>query len=448
MNATPNTDAVVDFILSSGERAMPPEVLDAALLCVVDWFGVALGAHGQEPIGILKRVVQGWGTQGGAQILLGGTATAAAAALVNGTMAHCLDFDDTHVRSIAHLSGPIFAAALAVGGECGATPNEILRAFSTGFEIGGRLGSGNFGIAINGRHMHSTGVFGCLGAAAASSVLYGLNDLGVRRAMGLAATQVAGLTGSFGSPAKPFHAGKAGMNGVLAAQMAREGYHASMEVLEQGGGLDRALVQDGSVQIHMFDFDGRWEITRNTYKPYASCLLTHPIIDAARQLGDRLAGMVVSKVVIRVNPLAIQLAGKSEPGTPFEGKFSLAFCAALGLTGRTVTQTDFTYEAISDPALRDLMSRTELVPVSDMDVRAGSLELVTASGATLSANTTMARGNPERPMSWDDMHVKFISLVSPVLEDRAEPLFALLRQFNKQDDLTSVLRLVESGVST
>jgi len=265
--------------------------------------------------------------------------------------------------------------------------------------------------------------------------------------MGLAATQVAGLTGSFGSPAKPFHAGKAGMNGVLAAQMARGGFHAGMDVLEPGGGLDRALVQDAAVQVHELDFAEGWEITRNTYKPYASCLLTHPIIDAARQLRGVCDESEIQKVLICVNPLAIQLAGKPEPATPFEGKFSLAFCAALALTGRAVSQTDFSDETIADPRLRGLMNKAELVPLADMAVTSGTLTLVTEGGATHSVNTPMARGNPEHPMSWEELREKFVSLASPAIGQRSEPLFASLQRFNEHDDLSAVLGLIKSGVS-
>src|SRR5690606_23178069 len=122
------------------------------------------------------------------------------------------------------------------------------------------LGKGGLGVAVDARHIHSTGVFGRLGAAAAAAVLYRLDEPGIRHAMGLAATQVAGLTGSFGTPGKPFHAGKAGMNGVLAAQLAREGFQGGMRLLENSGGLDLALVQDGSAQTQALDFSDGWEI--------------------------------------------------------------------------------------------------------------------------------------------------------------------------------------------
>lgn len=440
--AVSNADAIADFALDMRSRALPDEIRQAARFCVVDWFGVAIGAHELAPARAIRRVVESWGATGNAQLLLGGKTTPIAAALVNGTMAHCLDFDDTHVGSIAHLSGPTWAATFAVGTHIGATPEQMLNAFVAGFEVGGRLGGGGFGVGANERHIHATGVFGCLSAAVAAANMYGLDTLGVKRAVGLAATQVGGLTGSFGTPAKPFHAGKAGMNGVLSAQMAGEGFNAALDLVEPGGGLDRALVQDKAFRIQILDFAEGWEIVRNTFKPYASCLLTHPVIDAAKVLRAKLEGRTITKIRVLVHPLSIQLAGKSAPTTPFEGKFSLAFCTALAISGQTATQDDFNDAAMGNPALQALIRNVELVPVPAMALTAADLELVLENGETLRAHTPLALGNPGRPMSWHDMEGKFLSLTTPVLGGRAQALFGRLKEFDREPDLAAILKLI------
>ena len=100
----------------------------------------------------------------------------------------------------------------------------------------------------------------------------GVDEAGIRNALGAAATQGAGLTGSFGTMAKPFHAGKAAMNGVLAAELAKEGFDAAETLIEPQGGFGQAFIQDGTISPQLLDFDGSMEITRNTLKPYASCL--------------------------------------------------------------------------------------------------------------------------------------------------------------------------------
>ncbi|GIK81413.1 MAG: MmgE/PrpD family protein [Pseudorhodoplanes sp.] len=433
-----NADAVTSFSQSLMRRELPNDVVDAARFAIVDWFGVAIGAADQQPVQALKRAVEKWQSRGRAQILLAGQAAAAPAALVNGMMAHCLDFDDTHVRSIAHLSGPIFAASFAAGGDAGASPTAIFRAFVAGFEVGGRVGGGGFGVAINERHIHSTGVCGCIGAAVAAGLLYGLDAEKMKRAVGLAATQVAGLTGSFGTPGKPFHAGKAAINGVLAAQMAGEGFEAGLDLIEPGSGLDRALVQDKSVRIHDFDFNEGWEITRNTFKPYASCLLTHPVIDAGRRISGDVDLAAISQIKVRVHPLAIQLAGKPDPQTPFEGKFSLAFCIALALAGRGLTQLDFTPQTVGDETVRATVRKVALEPVATMDKTAGEIEVTFADGRCRVETTTLALGNPGNPMSWQDLERKFLSLTEPMIGREARPLFEKLARFDSQPELPRI----------
>ena len=426
-----NIDKVADFSLSMMQRPLPDDIVDAGRFCVADWYGAAIGAYDQAPVAALKRTVAAWQTRGASPVLLGQSSSAIAAALVNGTMAHMLDFDDTHVGSISHLSGPAFAAAYAAGTERNRTPEEILRAFIAGFEVGGRIGGNGMGVATNERHFHATGIYGCFGAAIAAALLYDLDASRLKHAIGLAATQAAGLTGSFGTPAKPFHAGKAAMNGILAAQMAREGYPASNEMLESGGPLDRALVQDGSVKIGRFDPDGPWEITRNTFKPYAACLLTHPIIDAGRTMHAKVDLATVKDIRLRVHPLAIQLAGIPQASTPFEGKFSLAFCAVLSLAGKRLNQTDFNADNLNDPIHRQAIGRVTLEPVPSMAKTAGEMEVTLADGRKLTEQTPLALGNPGRPMTWGDLAAKFESLTEPAIGNNAKPLFGLLKGFDR-----------------
>lgn len=441
MNTRPNItniDAIASFVADADYAKFPAAVLDAGRFCLVDWFGVALGAANEPAIKAIKRVVQGWNAIGKAPMLLDGESSPAAAALVNGTMAHCLDFDDTHVGSIAHLSGPIWATAFAVGSHLGASPRDILTAFIVGFEVGGRLGSGGLGVAINERNIHSTGVFGCIGAATTASVLYGLDSNQLKNAIGLACTQAAGLTGSFGTPAKPFHAGKAAFNGVLAAEMAREGYDGATGLVEVDGGLARALVQDRAVSVSPLDFSEGWEITRNTLKPYASCLLTHPVIDAARELHQRRGSREIVQIDIHVEPMCIQLAGIPNPQTPFEGKFSVAFCSALALEGRIPSQTEFNAANLEHQAIRQLVDRVELIPEKQMAKTAATVEIALADGTRETCHVPLARGNPGRPMSWDDMKDKFSSLVLPVFAEQQARIFETLRGFDSLPDLAAI----------
>lgn len=428
---TPNAEAAGRFIASAKRQNFPAEVVDAARMCLVDTVGVALGAK-DEPAGQVARKVAGnWGSKGNAQIMLGGKAAAAPAALVNGTMGHCLDYDDTHVGAVAHLSNPTWNATLAMGLHLGAGERDMLAAFIAGFETGARLGNNGLGQVINLRGFHSTGVFGCLASATAASVLLGLDEDGVRNALGAAATQTGGLVGSFGTMAKPFHAGKAAMNGILAAELAAEGFVAAQDMIEPEGPLATSLVQDRAMPLQRLDLAAEWELTRNTFKPYSCCLLTHPVVDSARKVSDRIKGRDVAEIVIQVGSPAVHLAGKPAPTTGLEGKFSTAYCAALGLTGHKATAGDFDDAKVADPALQNLVRRTRLVAEDDRDTRSARIEIRFLDGGSIESATGMALGNPGNPMSWDDMRVKFDALVEPVLgKPDSATLFDVLRRFD------------------
>jgi 2-methylcitrate dehydratase PrpD len=220
--------------------------------------------------------------------------------------------------------------------------------------------------------------------------------------------------------------------------MAREGYHGASNLIETDGGLTRALVQDRAVSPQKLDFSDGWEIKRNTFKPYASCLLTHPSIDAGRDLHTRLQSREVKRVTVHVDPLCIQLAGITNPKTPFEGKFSLAFCTALALEGYIPTQREFTSQTLENPRIQGLVSRVDLVPDAAIDKTAATVEVAFSNGEKDLCHVPLARGNPGRPMSWEDMKRKFSSLVQPVLAQGNEEIFDQFKAFDHLADLTEI----------
>ena len=135
-----NADIIADFV--TGTSAVPEEVLDQARKCLADSVAVMFGAHDQEAGHAARKVATGWRSQGNAPMLFAGRHAAAPAAFVNGTFGHCLDFDDTHFGSLAHLSNPTWASALALGCHENAEALDVLKAFIIGFEVAARLGQG------------------------------------------------------------------------------------------------------------------------------------------------------------------------------------------------------------------------------------------------------------------------------------------------------------------
>ena len=430
-----NGQAIAAYIAGARDRALPAEVADMARLCLADWLGVAIGA-GEEPAGrIVRETAASWRSSGRATVLFGGTAAAPFAALANGTLAHCLDFDDTYVKAVTHISAPVWAATLAVGEEIGAEERDLLTAFVAGFETASRLGSG-LGEAVTARGWHSTGVFGRIGAAAASAAILRLDAERALHALGAAATQTGGLTASFGTMAKPFHAGKAAMDGVVAAQLAAAGFAAATELFEPGGGLDTAFVQDGSATISPIapiDLAG-WHILDNSFKPYAACHLTHPAVDAAHALAPCASEIAAIKAVrAEIGALANQITGGKSgmPATPLEAKFDLKYCVALGLHGHALSAADFREPWQPDPAVGATAQKVAVVVSPEMGFAAARLTIDFTDGRRGQAHVPVAKGHPGNPMSWDDMWLKFEALVAPRLGLRSGTLFGLVREFGR-----------------
>ena len=434
-------DAIGRFVTGAPGRNYPEQVLELAQMCLVDWFAVCIGARNEPAQAAVRRVVEGWGTAGKAPVLLGSPAAAPAAALVNGTMAHCLDFDDLHFPSLSHLSAPIWAAVLAAGAQRGSDERTMLGAFVIGFEIGARLGSNGVGQAVSHRGWHSTGVVGRLGAAAAASVVLGLDAEQARHAAAVAATQTSGLTASFGTMSKPFHAGKAAMDGVLAAQLAAEGFQGATDILDAERGLAAALIQDGEVSMRLEGLGESWEIERNAIKPYACCGLTHATIDCGRELSGQIAPPSIASATLEVNPLTLKVADKRAVRTPLEGKFSVTYCAALALSGHAATETDFAQSWIDSPQLQAVAAQATPVACDDLVPNAARMQVKLVDGRELRAETAVSLGNPENPMTWDDMERKFMPLVQPALGDDSGRLYQWLRDFDRPGRFAEVMAL-------
>lgn len=426
-----NIDSIAKFAASTRTEEIPEVVLQLGRMCVVDWFGVAIGACNDPTAIAVRDAAQSiWPNGGRSMVLLGDPVPAAAAALINGTMAHCLDYDDTHIAAVAHLSGATFASAFAVGSEIGAPPERILRALICGFEVGARLGLQDFGSTLNHRGWHSTSILACLAATTAACIVYELDEDHVRRALGAAATQVGGLTASFGTMAKPFHAGKAALNALIAVELARSGFQPKLDLIEPDGGLSAVLIQDGAVHIPRVLFDDDWELLKNTFKPYASCLLTHPVIDAARALAETGKNQNVSSIIAYVNPMTPKLAGKTYVQTPLEGKFSTAFCVAMAQQGSMLTAKDFNPENIANKEVSELAEKVKLIIDDDMPKVAARLVIKYDSGEITEKKIDYALGNPETPMSFEDMQAKFIGLCRPVLGENSIELYNTLADFD------------------
>lgn len=371
---------------------IPTEVIERTRLALFDWLVVALAGPRWAPeiVGAAPLVCTP-----GAHLAIGRTRPTGRleSCLWNGVAGHILDFDDTHLPSKAHLSSAIIPALLAAGNDDVDSGPGWLTAYLIGVEAGGRFGRA-VGDAMTDRGWHSTGIIGTIAAAVAVAVLRGYDSRQVDSALGFAGAQASGLTASFGSLAKPLQAGRAAMAGLLSADLARtsRGPRAIDDLLEQVSG-----------DFGLWPESGDWEIWSLSPKLHPCCALTHPALDGVDSLLAR--HVEVATISARVAPLALKVAGKTKIRTPLDSKFSLSYCLAQQLAGRTGLSA-FTSAAVDDPGWRAWLPRIELHPDDQLTTKQSVIVASTVSGGTIEVVGGPVPGSVERPMTWVDIQRK------------------------------------------
>lgn len=442
----PIGEAAADFIATAETRSYAPEVVDMAKRCLVDWMGVAVGAVEQPVSRAVRDAATEWGAEGRARMLCGPKTAPALAALVNATMGHALDFDDTRGHAPSHLSSPTWSAVLALAEAQAADEAKALSAFITGYEIAAVLGDGGIGNQMQAAGFHPTPVFSRLSAAAAAAVLLGLHRDQCLHALGAAATSAGGMTASFGTMGKPFHSGNGAMEGVLAAELAAKGFTAAAQIFDAEGGFADTLVQqDGSV-LGNAPLTAGESLFDNSFKPYACGKLIHGHIDAARELRPQIDSREIAHIRCRVAAISRKLVAHPMPTEPLQGKFSIAFCVAITLLGFPAQLADFSAERLEDPRVQALMPLVSLELDPEIGRYGANMEITLQDGSVLETTVPISRGNPENPLDWDDLEAKFEALVEPVLGEDSEFLFETLRNFDRPGALAKILKLVSRQI--
>ena len=416
-----SSEELAAFVAAYPFRSVPEEVLREGRRRILDTLGVAVGARQARPVEILLSITRELGgtPQAGVPGLDLRTSVPNAARLL-GVMSHLLDFDDTHIPTILHPSGPTLAAALPLAEHREASGRELLAAFTLGVEAGCRvalaLGSAHYDVG-----WHVTGTAGPIAAAAACSRLLNLDEARTHDALSIAATEAAGQRAQFGAMTKSLHTGNAAANGALAALLAGNGYTASRRGFEGPRGLLNAASTRPSPGELAADLGERWETLCIGIKPYSCGVVTHPGIDAVRRLArlTGASGKEVEHINLRVHPLVIELTNKSNPRTGLEGKFSIAFAAAITWIEGTARHRQFTDEKVNRPDVKALMGRVRVAEDTSLNQTEARATVCLRGGKTSSEHIYHATGTPENPISDEELQEKFTELVEPELGARA-----------------------------
>jgi 2-methylcitrate dehydratase PrpD len=289
---------------------------------------------------------------------------------------------------------------------------------------------------------------GTFGAAAAAASIFGLEKDQALHALANAGTLAAGLQQAFRSSAmsKPLHAGRAAESGIMVALAAEKGVTGAVDILEGPRGFGRAMSHNPDWSEAARDLGTSFNIKKITIKNHAACGHTHAAIDAmiALRTHHSLSPSDVEHVSIGTYAKALEVAGKTEPGTEFEAKFSLPYCVGVALATGRVRLEAFAKDRLEDPEIRKITARVELHVDAEAEAayperRIAVVDVETIDGRHLSHRAPTRKGDPDDPLSDTELNEKFRELVNPIIgREAGEKLLAALWQIDELDDITSL----------
>lgn len=385
---------------------------------LVNFFGAALGAARDPEIDALAAVLDAFSGPREATVI--GRAErmdALSASTLNAISANLIDYDDTHLNTVIHPTAPVAPPVLALAERHGHSGEDALLAFILGAEIECRIGN-----AVSPHHYargwHITATCGIFGAAVAASKLCRLSSEQIAHALGIAASQSSGLVENLPSGAKNIGVGHAARNGLFAALMAERGYTSAPTALEGPLGWARACGDELNQDCLFSDLGERWELSKNTFKPYPCGIVMHAVIDACFELRETYQLTADQIESVRVSGDTLLLArGDREVRNAREARVSIHHCvAAPFLWGRAGVEEFSQKRVMSDEAVefRSIV-RTELD--ANSPVGAATVRVRTHSGDTFEVTVEQARGSIEKPLSDTELEEKVYELAAKRLPE-------------------------------
>lgn len=425
---------------------LPDEVIHHAKRAILDWMAAVVPGGVMAPAQILAAALADDRQKGDATLLPSGRPVPLrTAALVNGTAAHTAEVDDIFRDGVYHPGAPTIAAALAAAQDLGRSGEDLIRAVVVGFELSTRVAA-----TIQPAHYrfwHTTGTVGTLGAAAAVATLLRLDADAVVHAVANATTMAAGLQQAFRSDAmsKPLHAGHAAEAGALAALAASRGFTGVADILEGAAGFGAAMSDAPSWDGVFADLGTQFNITQMTFKNHACCGHTFAAVDGALELRDGIDVDRIQQVDVATYGTALSVAGNPAPTTDFEAKFSIPFVVATALRHGSVRLEAFTDERLADTGLRELVGRVHLSVDADLDAsfpgqRGARVTVRLDDGSIRESVRPTRKGDPDLPLTDEELSGKYRELVAPHLGDAAtEALEDALWSIEDRSDLRGLV---------
>lgn len=399
------------------------EVIHAAQRCLLDYMGATIPGGVVAPATLLKDAFSEMIGNGSSHIYPGGEITdLKTAALINGAASHTIEFDDIFRDGIYHPGVPVISAALAVAEGRGVSGDMLLRGIISGYEVSNRIAR-----TINPAHYafwHTTGTVGTFGAAAAAATILELSEEQALNALANAGTLAAGLQQAFRGDAmsKPMHGGHAAETGITCALSAKAGVTGVLDMLEGERGFGKAMCDDPDWRDVASGLGTEFTIARTTTKNHAACGHAHAAIDAvmALQAEHGFSPEDIERIDAGSYGPAVEIVGAQEIKTAFEAKFSLPYCAAVSLIHGSCRTAAFEPERLCDEDVLALARRVFVSKDAECDAafpkkRSAKVEIKLKSGQQLSFHARTRRGDPDSPLSDQELSEKYRELAIPII---------------------------------
>jgi 2-methylcitrate dehydratase PrpD len=431
---------------------LPDAVVDRVKYLVLDFIGVAARGALSESSGPVQRFILNLdGDRKGAVVI--GThlkASPSYAALANGTAAHSLELDDVVNEASLHPAVAIMPAALAAAHIAGCTAKELITAIALGYEVMIKLGVALDPAAHYERGFHPTGTCGTMGAAITAAKILKLNRKAMMNALGIAGSQAAGSMEflSDGAFTKRLHPGWAAHSGIIAALLAHEDFTGPGTIIEGRFGFLHAYSSASKAGKVLQDWGDPWEVLHTSMKPHACCRYKQGPIDGILEIvrENNLDASQIEKVTLGILKAGFAIVAepqehKSNPKTVVDAQFSMPFGAAVAILCGKATLDEYTADQINSSPVRELMGKISCVLDPELETEfpkkwPASVTVQTKDGKSYSTRIEFPKGDPENPLTWDELIAKFRDLVAPVfLKTKQNEIIERVSSLEKETDV-------------
>jgi len=448
------TRILAEFVAGLRYEDLPQSVVDQAARIMVDTLGCAISAWREDPAKarLALELAKLYASDSGASVVgsAGVKSQPAFAALANGILANAADNDDTHKRALLHTGSVVVPPALALAQTERLSGRELIVALVAGYEVAVRVGMAV--MPTHYRYWHSTATNGTFGAAATAAKAFRLDADGVQRTLGLGGTQAAGLNTFFesGDMTKSIHPGKAAFNGILSAQLARLGATSPPSILEHPKGYLNAFSTEPKPQKLIEGLGTSWEILQNGFKYFPSILASHSPIQATLAIVQKHAidPMQIARISNETyNTVKTHFSNK-DVSTVMAARVSVPYCIAIAAIDGKLTQAQFAPARIHDPLLREVLANTEIIADAQLnalypDKFPARVTITLKSGAAFQETVLFPKGDPQDPLSRDEIDAKFrdnvAAMLSPARADKLLHAVYTLSDARNADGVSALL---------